>query len=117
VFVRDHVMHLRHACSGWQVRGTQALLLHGDAAMAGLGIVPETMQLSKLPGYRIGGSVHVVINNHIGFTTVPAEGRSAMHATDCAKAAGIPVIHAFADCPESVVKARALRCLRIHGEV
>lgn len=72
--------------------------------MAGLGIVPETLQLSKLPGYRIGGSVHVVINNQIGFTTMPEEGRSSVHATDCAKAAGIPVIHAYADCPESVVK-------------
>lgn len=78
--------------------------------MAGLGIVPETLQLSKLPGYSIGGSVHVVINNQIGFTTLPNEGRSSMHATDCAKAAGIPVIHAFADCPESVVKVRKAGC-------
>lgn len=96
-------------CSGWDVTSTQALLLHGDAAMAGLGIVPETLQLSKLPGYSIGGSVHVVINNQIGFTTLPKEGRSSMHATDCAKAAGIPVIHAFADCPESVVKVHIFR--------
>jgi 2-oxoglutarate dehydrogenase complex dehydrogenase (E1) component-like enzyme len=84
---------------------TAALLLHGDASMAGLGIVPEALQLSKLPGYSIGGSVHVVINNQIGFTTMPKEGRSSMHCTDCAKAAGIPILHAYADCPESVVLA------------
>lgn len=82
-----------------------ALLIHGDASMSGLGIVPETLQLSRLAGYSIGGSVHIVINNQIGFTTLPAEGRSSLHSTDCAKAAGLPVIHAFADCPDSVVAA------------
>lgn len=73
--------------------------------MSGLGIVPETLQLSRLPGYHIGGSVHVVINNQVGFTTLPAQGRSSLHCTDCAKAAGLPIIHAFADSPDSVVAA------------
>lgn len=82
-----------------------AVLFHGDAAMSGLGIVPETLQLSRLPGYSIGGSVHIVINNQVGFTTLPHEGRSSLHCTDCAKSAGIPVIHAFADCPDSVAAA------------
>lgn len=82
-----------------------ALLIHGDASMAGLGIVPETLQLSRLPGYSIGGSVHIVLNNQVGFTTLPSEGRTSIHSTDCAKATGLPVIHAFADCPDSVVSA------------
>ena len=92
-------------CSKWSTVTTMALLIHGDASMSGLGIVPETLQLSRLPGYSIGGSVHIVINNQVGFTTLPFEGRSSLHSTDCAKAAGLPVIHAFADCPDSVVAA------------
>lgn len=82
-----------------------ALLVHGDAAMAGLGIVTEAMQMAELEAYWIGGSVHVVINNHVGFTTLPIEGRTSEHCTDTARATGVPVIHANADDPEAVVRA------------
>lgn len=87
------------------VQGVMGLLVHGDAAMAGLGIVTESLQMSTLSGYSTGGSVHCVINNQIGFTTVPENGRSSVHASDCARAVGVPVLHANADDPEAVVRA------------
>ncbi|MDU0478324.1 multifunctional oxoglutarate decarboxylase/oxoglutarate dehydrogenase thiamine pyrophosphate-binding subunit/dihydrolipoyllysine-residue succinyltransferase subunit [Staphylococcus chromogenes] len=79
------------------------LLLHGDAAFAGLGIVPETINLGKLRGYTVGGTIHVVVNNQIGFTTTPDSGRSSHYATDLAKAYGCPVFHVNGDDPEAVV--------------
>ena len=79
------------------------LLLHGDAAFAGLGIVPETINLSNLRGYTVGGTVHIVVNNQIGFTTTPDSGRSCHYATDIAKAFGCPVFHVNGDDPEAVV--------------
>ena len=82
-----------------------ALLVHGDAAFAGLGVTAEAFQMAALPAYSTGGSVHVVLNNQIGFTTLPAEARSSELATDVATAAGFPVIHANADDAEAVVRA------------
>ncbi|MDO4908241.1 MAG: multifunctional oxoglutarate decarboxylase/oxoglutarate dehydrogenase thiamine pyrophosphate-binding subunit/dihydrolipoyllysine-residue succinyltransferase subunit [Corynebacterium sp.] len=79
------------------------LLLHGDAAFAGLGIVPETINLGNLRGYTVGGTVHVVVNNQIGFTTTPDSGRSSHYATDIAKAYGCPIFHVNGDDPEAVV--------------
>ncbi|BDA49631.1 probable 2-oxoglutarate dehydrogenase E1 component [Coccomyxa sp. Obi] len=81
------------------------LLIHGDAAFAGLGIVAECLQLSNTPGFTVGGMLHIVVNNQVGFTTAPREGRSSVHATDMAKAVGAPVLHANADDPEAVVAA------------
>jgi multifunctional 2-oxoglutarate metabolism enzyme len=92
-------------CSKVGVPGILALLIHGDAAMSGLGIVTEAMQMSDLEGYCIGGSVHIVINNHVGFTTLPIDGRTSEHCTDTARAIGVPVIHVNADDPEAVVRA------------
>ena len=84
------------------------LLVHGDAAIAGQGIVYETMQLSELSGYNTGGTVHVVINNQIGFTTVPEDSRSTHYCTDIAKAFGSPVFHVNAEDPEGCFNAAIL---------
>eukprot|EP00803_Ostreobium_quekettii_P007935 evm.model.scf_3304.2 EVM.evm.TU.scf_3304.2 scf_3304:5531-14070(-) len=86
-------------------RRVMGLLVHGDAAFCGLGVVAETLQLADVPGFTTGGTIHVIINNQIGFTTLPLHGRSGAHATDVVKMIGAPVLHANADDPEAVYDA------------
>eukprot|EP00730_Choanoeca_flexa_P019684 TRINITY_DN9622_c0_g1_i1.p1 TRINITY_DN9622_c0_g1~~TRINITY_DN9622_c0_g1_i1.p1 ORF type:complete len:921 (+),score=201.80 TRINITY_DN9622_c0_g1_i1:302-2764(+) len=88
-----------------QRRKVMALLIHGDAAFAGLGSVHEALQLSRLDAYSTGGTIHVVINNQVGYTTPPTQAFSSGHATDIAKAAQAPIFHVNADDPEAVCEA------------
>ncbi|HEV2301394.1 MAG TPA: 2-oxoglutarate dehydrogenase E1 component [Stellaceae bacterium] len=108
-----------------------AILMHGDAAFAGQGVVAETFELSMLDGYRIGGAIHVVVNNQIGFTTSPVAARSSPYPSDIAKFVQAPIFHVNGDDPDAVVTvARAaveyrqefrkdvvidLYCYRRHG--
>ena len=89
-------------------RSVMGILLHGDAAFAGQGVVYETMAMSQLVGYRTGGTVHIVTNNQIGFTTVPAHAYSGLYCTDIAKAVQAPILHVNGDDPEAVVWAARL---------
>ncbi|MBC8337321.1 MAG: 2-oxoglutarate dehydrogenase E1 component [Rhodospirillales bacterium] len=118
----SHLEVVNTVCLG-KVRGKQlqrgdvdrekvmALLLHGDAAFSGQGLVPEAFDLSNLIGYQTGGTIHIVINNQIGFTTSPRFSRSSTYCTDVAKVVSAPIFHVNADDPEAVV-----HCARIATE-
>jgi 2-oxoglutarate dehydrogenase E1 component len=96
------------------------ILLHGDAAFCGQGIVPETLALSEMPYWRTGGTIHVIVNNQIGFTTMPKQGRFTPYPTDIAKAIQAPIFHVNGDDPEAVSWVAKLAMeyrQQFHGDV
>ncbi|MGH7901757.1 MAG: thiamine pyrophosphate-dependent enzyme, partial [Thermodesulfobacteriota bacterium] len=87
---------------------TLPVLIHGDAGFPGQGVVAETLNLCKLPGYQTGGTIHIITNNQLGFTTLPEAGRSTLYASDLAKGFEIPIVHVNADDPEACIEAARL---------
>src|SRR5699024_11327236 len=82
-----------------------AVLIHGDAAFIGEGVVAETLNMSGLEGYKTGGTLHIIANNLIGYTTTQSEGRSTRYASDLAKGFEIPIVHVNADEPAACIAA------------
>jgi 2-oxoglutarate dehydrogenase E1 component len=102
--VVEGIVRARQDLFGANARhGVVPILIHGDAAFAGQGIVAETLNMSQLNGYATGGTIHVVINNQIGYTTLPEDARSTRYATDMAKMLMVPIFHVHGENPEALV--------------
>ena len=89
---------------------TLPVLIHGDAAFAGQGVVAETLNFSRVHGYRTGGTLHIIANNQLGYTTPPESARSTLYASDLAKGFEVPIVHVNADDPEACIQAVRLAC-------
>ncbi len=110
----------RSAVAQYDVNVALPVLLHGDAAFAGQGVVAETFNLARLRGYTTGGTIHLILNNQIGFTTDPREGRSTDYSSDLAKGFDAPIVHVNADDPEACLAAVRLAMMyreKFHGDV
>jgi 2-oxoglutarate dehydrogenase E1 component len=92
----------------WAPEGVLPVLVHGDAAFMGEGVVAETLNLAELPAYTTGGTLHLMLDNGLGFTTEPAAGRSTPYAADLARAFDVPIVHALADDPPACLRAAEL---------
>ncbi len=106
--VLGRVRAKQHERGDEERRQVLALIIHGDAAFAGQGVVQEMLNMSDLPGYDTGGTVHVIINNQVGFTTPPEQSRSSQYATDIARTLDTPIFHVNGEDPEGVAQAIAL---------
>ena len=84
------------------------VVIHGDAAFAAEGVVAESLNMARLPGYHVGGTVHIIVNNQVGFTTDPSDGRSTYYSSDLAKGYAVPIVHVNADDPEACLAAARL---------
>ncbi|HEX3481736.1 MAG TPA: 2-oxoglutarate dehydrogenase E1 component [Kofleriaceae bacterium] len=108
VIGRVRAKQIRHG--DFEHRRVVGVLVHGDAAFAGQGLVPETLQLSGLPGYRTGGTVHVIVNNQVGFTASPAEQRSTPYCTDVAKMLECPIWHVNGEDVDALARVVEIAC-------
>ena len=98
----------QRVAEGYDERLVLPICIHGDAAFPGEGVVPETFNISRLRGYRVGGTLHLIVNNQVGFTTDPIDARSTRYASDMAKGFDAPIMHVNADDAESCLMATRL---------